>query len=386
MTRIRLLTTCAALAFGLASAVGAAEAPGSVAPEGAPTEGSAPEGAPTEESAPATERVPELDAIVVTGVVPGPGLWRVERDGHVLWILATVSPLPRRIEWNADEVESKIAGSGIVLLAPGARIEAEGMLFGGIFLLPSLMKARNNPDGAQLADVLPPADYARWQALKTRYLGRDRGIEKRRPLVASIELREAALERHGLSTRPIVENVVERAARRADVPTERPEVEILVADARAAVKSFRASTLDDLDCFRRVLDQVENDLDTLADRANAWSLGRIADLQRLPTADAASACMDAVFGDRLARQTGLSDLPERVAANWLADAEAAIAAHPQSFALLPLSRVTGPEAWLPRLAAKGYAVSAPGPADAATTPNDTTTVPADAAEARESDR
>ena len=372
MTRIRLPKTPAALALTLALA--AAVAP--VAPAAAtPTLPAT----PTPTTPAATDAIPELDAIVVTGVVPGPGLWRVERDGHVLWILATVSPLPRRIEWNADEVEAKIAASGLVLLAPGARIEAEGMLFGGIFLLPSLMKARNNPDGARLADVLPPADYARWQALKARYLGRDRGIEKRRPLVASIELREAALERHGLSTRPIVENVVERAARRADVPTERPEVEIVVADARAAVKSFRASTLDDLDCFRRVLDQVEGDLDTLADRANAWSLGRIDDLQRLPTADAATACTDAVFGDRLARETGLSDLPERVAANWLADAEAAIAAHPQSFALLPLSRVTGPEAWLPRLAAKGYVVSAPAPADAAPTPDDATPVPPDGA-------
>lgn len=58
----------------------------------------------------------DLEAVVVHGAQPGPGLWRVSKDGRVLWILGTVSPLPNQIEWRADEVRAVIARSGQVLL------------------------------------------------------------------------------------------------------------------------------------------------------------------------------------------------------------------------------------------------------------------------------
>ena len=38
--------------------------------------------------------VPLLAPVVVSGVVTGPGLWKVSKDGHVLWVLGTLSPLP----------------------------------------------------------------------------------------------------------------------------------------------------------------------------------------------------------------------------------------------------------------------------------------------------
>ena len=44
-------------------------------------------------------------------------------------------------------------------------------------LLENLLR---NEDGAKLEDVLPPALYARWQAQKRRYLGRDGGVEQLR--------------------------------------------------------------------------------------------------------------------------------------------------------------------------------------------------------------
>ncbi len=327
---------------------------------GASAAAAAPQATPATPATPAA--VTELDAIVVTGEVPGPGLWRVERDGHVLWVLATVSPLPRRIEWNGDEVVAKIAGSGVVLLPPRVDLKAEGVRFGGVFLLPALLRARNNPGKETLADVLPPPDFARWRALKARYLGRDRGVEKRRPLLAAMDLREAALKRHDLSTRDVVGRVVERAARRADVPLQRPTVTRVIADAKAALKSFAGDTLDDVPCFRLTLAQVEHDLGTLADRANAWSLGDVAALRALPYTDFAQSCRDALLGTDLAKAEGLDDLPERVAAAWLADAEAAIATHPTSFAVLPLDRVDGPASWLAPLQARGYAVHPPGEA------------------------
>jgi hypothetical protein len=347
----RLHAGLVAVFLGVAASTAGAVSTAPAAP--APT-------ATTAAPGPAPAAATQLDTITVEGVVPGPGLWRVERDGHVLWVLATVSPLPERIEWNADEVAAHLDDAGVLLLAPGAKLEAGGARFGGIFLLPSLLRARDNPDDARLADLLPPADFARWQGLKARYLGRDRGVEKRRPILAAMALRDAAFDAHDLSTRDTVGRTVERAARRAGVPRQRPMVTLVIDDAKGTLKAFARSTLDDLPCFRRTLEQVERDLPTLAERANAWALGDLDALQALPYTDNAQACIDALLGSGLARERGLAALPERIAAAWLADAERALATHRTSVALLPLSRVTGPGSWLDRLAAKGYAVHAPG--------------------------
>ena len=97
-----------------------------------------------------------------------------------MFLLGTIAPLPKRMEWASEEVEATIAGAQELLLPPTVSMRAEGAAFGGIFLIPSLLKARNNPQKESLADVLPAQDYARWSGLKRKYLGRDRGIEKRR--------------------------------------------------------------------------------------------------------------------------------------------------------------------------------------------------------------
>jgi hypothetical protein len=154
---------------------------------------------------------------------------------------------------------------------------------------------------------------------------------------------------------------VRSAAKRAKVPVEQPEVTLVIEDAKAAVKEFRASGIDDLDCFRKTLDQVENDLDTLASRANAWAIGDLAALEALPYADNARACTDAVLGSGLAQRSGFSELPARVEAAWLAAAEQALATHAESVAVLPMARVVGERGYLKALAARGYTVEAPEP-------------------------
>ncbi|HEY2035775.1 MAG TPA: hypothetical protein VGG96_02090, partial [Steroidobacteraceae bacterium] len=38
--------------------------------------------------------------VVVSGRYRGPKLWRVSKDGHALWLLGTVAPLPKRMVWQ----------------------------------------------------------------------------------------------------------------------------------------------------------------------------------------------------------------------------------------------------------------------------------------------
>jgi len=66
-------------------------------------------GAGAQQAAP---QVVDLAPVVVSGVQPGPGMWRVtSAHGNVLWILGTVSPLPARLDWRADEVKAVIASA-----------------------------------------------------------------------------------------------------------------------------------------------------------------------------------------------------------------------------------------------------------------------------------
>src|SRR5690606_15497085 len=60
--------------------------------------------APGEEAQPAGGDVRDLGVFVVSGVQPGPGLWKVRRGDHTLHILGTVSPLPRDMAWRSDDV------------------------------------------------------------------------------------------------------------------------------------------------------------------------------------------------------------------------------------------------------------------------------------------
>ena len=49
--------------------------------------------------------IPLLAPVTVSGVQPGPGLWKVSRGDHVLWLLGTTSALPANMQWRSDEVE-----------------------------------------------------------------------------------------------------------------------------------------------------------------------------------------------------------------------------------------------------------------------------------------
>ncbi|WP_083491312.1 TraB/GumN family protein [Stenotrophomonas terrae] len=301
----------------------------------------------------------DLEAVVVHGAQPGPGLWRVSKDGHVLWILGTVSPLPNQIEWRADEVRAVIARSGQVLLPPGVAFDADVGFFGKVALLPTIWKGMRNEDGAELNDVLAPAIYARWAAVKQRYLPRDGGIERKRPMFAAVELQSAAMKSIGLGRRKIVWPVVDAAAKAAGITPTPTTWKIMIDDPKAAVREFREGGIDDAACLERTVALIEHDLPTLVERANAWAVGDIEALRRSPYEDAGSACMQAVTESGFVRNRGYGDLRARVRQHWLSIAEAALQRNEETFAMLPVDRLLETDGYLAQLQARGYEVELP---------------------------
>ncbi|MFT4196796.1 MAG: TraB/GumN family protein [Pseudoxanthomonas sp.] len=311
-------------------------------------------------AAPAQPAIVDLQQVVVSGAQPGPGMWKVsDAQGHVLWVLGTLSPLPKRMEWRSQDVEAAIASSQEVLSAPYAALDSGRGFFGTLLLLPSLLKARQNPDGKTLREVLPPEQYARWQALKARYIGGDRGVEKWRPIFAAQELYEAAMRRSGLSQDPIVQKLVADTARRHGVVQVKSVVTVRLDDPRGALKEFRRTALGDGECFARTLDRIDGDMRNIRARANAWAVGDIEQLRRIPSGDQYGACVAAVTQTGLAHKLGIDDLNQRAIDHWMELAQAALAKNASTFSTLTMALALQQDGPLQRLAARGYTVEAP---------------------------
>lgn len=300
-----------------------------------------------------------LDTVLVSGARTGPGLWQVRKGEHVMWVLGTQSPLPKRMDWLSDEVERTVAASQEVLDYPGVDVDAGVGPVRGLFLLPSLFKARKNPDEKTLRDVLPPELYARWAVLKKKYMPRKNKVEELRPIFAAGELYSEAIEEIGLSHKDRVWPVVRKAAKKHDVPIVTSEVTVQIEAPRDAIREFTATGIDDTACFARTLDRLETDLGAMKARANAWADGNLEALRALPYPDQNAACREAILAATVSQSRGLQDLPERVRALWIRNAEQALEKNATTFAVLPIVRMFGEDGYLSALQARGYEVLDP---------------------------
>jgi hypothetical protein len=305
----------------------------------------------------------QLDEVLVAGEQAGPGLWKVTRpsaDGdHVLWILGRYGPLPKGMKWRSRELESAVAGSQELLAEP--EVDPDVGLFSGMALLPSLIGLRHNPDDRSLQDVVPAELYLRWLPLKSRYIGKDDKVERWRPLFAAGELYREAIEDAGLERSTVVWKSVRKIARRHGLRITTPEVEVKVEQARAAVKQFKREPLDDVDCFAKTIDLLESDLDLMRERANAWATGDVEALRRSWPRALGSACIGAIMGAGVVQERGYGDMPERMKAAWLAEAERALRDNPSTVAVLWLSEILDADGYVAALRDKGYAIEEPAP-------------------------
>lgn len=299
-------------------------------------------------------------APVTVSIAQGPGLWRVSRDGHVLWILGTLAPLPKRAEWSSIEIERVVIQAQELIQAPGYEITPKIGWLGKLTLLPAAMEARKNPGGAMLRDLVPAADYARWQALKARHLGSDAGVEAYRPIFAAGTLYREAIDDAGLTYKNPVQAAVSRLARKHGVRTTAPTVAIEVRKPKLALRAFRRQAIDDADCFAKTLDRIEHGLGAMRELADAWSVGDLPAMRALAGASAQyEACAGALDGAAVARELGLDNLRARKQAAWLAEVERALSDNRVTLALLPVGDLLEPRGPLAVLRTRGYLIEDP---------------------------
>jgi hypothetical protein len=316
----------------------------------------APPPPPTPAPAPAATG-DQLAEVLVVGRQPGPGLWRISNGDHDLWVFTTLDPLPKAMVWDSSDVERRIAGAQKVLAPP--RIDPHIGFFRKLTLIPSLLRARHNPDGRTLEQVVPHDLYMRWLGLRVKYLGNS-SDEKLRPMLAAYDLFDHALDQEGLTDEE--EDIwtrIESIARGKHVPIAEVVLGLEIPDAKAFVRDLTQISSDsEVACLRSAIEHLETDLPALRQRANLWSLGNVEKLRPLLPADEPIACFDAVmsvarFRDEYAQVTAQLD------ALWLTRAEQALKDNSSTVAVVSIKKFLETDGWLAKLRAKGYAIEEP---------------------------
>jgi uncharacterized protein YbaP (TraB family) len=295
--------------------------------------------------------------VVVGAERPGPGLWKVTKDGHVLWVLGTLSPLPKDMTWRSREVERVLARTPELIEqeSVGAHIG----FFRTLRVLPSLLRARFNPDGATLSEVLPADLYARWATLKHRYMDKDKTVERFRPMLAAAVLYEHALRSSGLIQSDVVLDTVRRLARRQGVKVTSPLIELEVADPRGAIHDFMETPREaEVACLAATIERIETDLDGMRERAQAWAVGDIEALERLRTSDQEALCLEA-FTSAPRLQAKFAELQAKARAAWMGSVDSALSRNTETLAVLPIAELLSPDGRLSQLIARGCTVEAP---------------------------
>lgn len=298
------------------------------------------------------------DKVLVVGQRPGPGLWKISKGGHVLWVFGTYSPLPAKMAWRSQQVETILAQSQEYLAPPGA--SATVGFFRGLILLPHMIGITKNPDGKLLRDVVPADVYARWLVLKAKYLGVDDDVERERPLFAADKLYRAGLKHAGLSSSDEVLTSIEQLVKKNKIKTLHSHVKMEVADPARTLKEFKKGSMDDAACFATTIERLETDIDAMRVRANAWAKGDVEAIRSVGYADRDAVCFSAMSGSSaLKSQPDWHGIEQRVRKLWLEAAEKALATNTTSFAVLDLKHILDAGDALATLKAKGYLIEAP---------------------------
>jgi hypothetical protein len=178
-------------------------------------------------------------------------------------------------------------------------------------------------------------------------------------MLAANELYDKALDKSGLARGREIWKTVEKAAQHAHVRIIEPEVKIAVDDPKQALQEFRSTAGQlDVDCLDATMRRLETDLDAMRLRANAWAVGDIDALRRLPYPDQRDACKAALESNAELRQRMDAALTE-INAAWIAAAELALEQNASTLAVLPMTEVLKPDGRLSMLAARGYEVEPP---------------------------
>lgn len=293
-----------------------------------------------------------IEEVTIVGEAAGPGLWKVRNGDNTLYILGTLSPLPKKMEWRSREVESVVARAQQVIPAR-SEVDADIGPIKAVQLYMQYRKLRGNEDQQTLEQVLPSDLFARFESLRGKYAPRSRDMLKRRPLLAAGELWSEALSRTGLTGRNNVSRQVEKLAKSRKVPVVLPK--IFIEDPKGALAEAGKITREaEVSCMRSTLARMESDLDNARRRAEAWAVGDVDALRSTNANEQQEACWSA-----LQQSPKIAAIRQQFEDEWFKLAVNAVETHEVSLAVVPIVELWGRSGVISRMRARGYTVDDP---------------------------
>ena len=290
--------------------------------------------------------------VEVTGERAGPRLWRVTKGDHVLWLLGTLDPLPRKMTWKSREVES-VLGEVQEVIPTNPAVSVHANPFTWVRLYFQWRGVQVLDKNAQLKDVLPPMLYGRVTSLVARYDTGDHRIVRLKPIFAALRLYRQALDFAHLAPGNQAQDTVLKLARSRKVPIR--QAKLRIEEPRDLVTQLGQIPHDaQVSCLEAVIERLETGLEPMKEEARAWALGDVAALRQLMVPKAIDVCTAAVSSSAQTRQ-----LIDTANADWNREVELALTNNRSTLALKPIHDLLGARGVLAMFKAEGYTVEGP---------------------------
>jgi uncharacterized protein YbaP (TraB family) len=288
-----------------------------------------------------------VEEVVVTSERPGPGMWHVHRGAANVWILGSISPLPRDITWRASQVETVLQSTSQELVQKPLEISIPRILW----MLIADRKYLMVVGGKRLKDVMPADLHARFAVQRNKVTDDAEKWEHYRPIIATAFLQQAAFHKVNLSMRLDLGAALRQLATKHGVRIE--EVKVAGAsDMLEALKTMPPAT--ERICVEASLHTIESGLPRLMERAQAWADGNVERIENLPELKEVDTCRNALDEGK-----GASDVIGRIRQTWLDTIEKHLRSDGTTIAVINLDLLLERGGLLDELRAKGYEVDSP---------------------------
>jgi hypothetical protein len=290
--------------------------------------------------------VSDWSNVEIVTVTPdrGPPLWHIARANSEVWIIATVSPVPKNLQWNRSGIEDLMKGANAVLTPPSASVGlAEGLWF-----YMWHMDRLEQPDGMTLEASLAEPLRSRFVDARNRaHQDADR-YQKYLPAVAALMLESDYLKSIDFSGRE-PQKTLESIASHAGVRT-RAVANYGAMDVINEVPNMSAAA------HRACVENALSDIDTIAAHgeaaARAWATGDMAGIKANFSETRLDACLGQNNAYAALRERGIRDEVNAITA--------ALEKPGKTIVIVPMGFFLRKGAVLDRLLAAGYTVTGPG--------------------------